>query len=134
MELLLGPGEGIDPGEEVDGVLGALGEGTPGLFDQFEEDRGDTDLFGEVGLGEAGDLADGMEWVDLGWDPGGSAGFVNLHLTKDTCNPYSVNHDDHAGEQQSEDQLRKYRLLPGSAVYDQGAGGGVVADIDEDGE
>ena len=56
MELLLGPGEGIDPGEEVDGVLGALGEGTPGLFDQFEEDRGDTDLLGEVGLGQASDL------------------------------------------------------------------------------
>ena len=53
MELLLGPGKGIDSGEEVDGVLGALGEGTPGLFDQFEEDRGDTDLFGEVGLSEA---------------------------------------------------------------------------------
>ena len=105
MELLLGPGKGIDPGEEVDGVLGAWGEGTPGLFDKFEEDRGDTDLLGEVGLGEAGDLADGMQWVDFGWDPSGSAGFVNLHLTKDTCIPYSVNHDDHAGEQQSQDQL-----------------------------
>ena len=131
MKLLLGPGEGIDPGEEVDGVLGALGEGTPGLFDQFEEDRGNTDLFGKVGLSEAGDLADGMEWMDLGWDPSGSAGFINLHLTKDTCIPYSVNHDDHAGEQQSENQLRKYRLLPGSAVYDQGAGGGAAADIDQ---
>ena len=75
-----------------------------------------------------------MQWVDFGWDPSGSAGFVNLHLTKDTCIPYSVNHDDHAGEQQSENQLRKYRLLPGSAVYDQGAGGGAVSDIDEDGE
>ena len=105
MKLLLGPGEGIDPGEEVDGVLGSLGEGAPGLFDQFEEDRGDADLLGEVGLGEAGDLADGMEWMDLGWDPGGSAGFINLHLTKDTCIPYSVNHDDHAGKQQSEDQI-----------------------------
>ena len=129
MKLLLGPGEGIDPGEEVDGVLGSLGEGAPGLFDQFEEDRGDTDLLGEVGLGEPGDLADGMKWVGLGWNSGGSAGFVNLHLTKDTCIPYSVNHDDHAGEQQSENQLRKYRLLPGSAVYDQGAGGGAVSDI-----
>ena len=97
MELLLGPGEGVDAGEEVDGVLGALGEGAPGLFDQFEEDRGDTDLFGEVGLGQTGDLPDGMKWMDLGWDPSGSAGFVNLHLTKDTCIPYSVNHDDHAG-------------------------------------
>ncbi len=58
MELLLGPGEGIDPGEEVDGVLGTGGEGTPGLFDQFEQDRGNTDLLGEVGLGEAGDLPD----------------------------------------------------------------------------
>ena len=58
MELLLGPGEGIDSGEEVDGVLGALGEGAPGLFDQFEENRGDTDLLGEVGLSEAGDLPD----------------------------------------------------------------------------
>ena len=56
MELLLGPGEGVDPGEEVYGVLGAWGQGAPGLFDQFEEDRGDTDLFREVGLGEAGDL------------------------------------------------------------------------------
>ena len=56
MELLLGPGEGIDPGEEMDGVLCAWGEGPPGLFDQFEEDCGDTDLFGEVGLSEAGDL------------------------------------------------------------------------------
>ena len=129
MKLLLGPGEGIDPGEEVDGVLGAWGEGAPGLFDQFEEDRGDTDLLGEVGLGEACDLADGMEWMDFGWDPGGSADFVNLHLTKDTCIPYSVNHDDHAGEQQSENQLRKYRLLPGSAVYDKRAGGRAVSDI-----
>ena len=109
MELLLGPGEGIDPGEEVDGVFGALGEGSPGLFDQFEEDRGDTDLFGEVGLSEAGDLADGMEWVDLGGDPSGSAGFIRIHLTKDTCNPYSVNHDDHAGEQQSKDGDRDVR-------------------------
>jgi len=56
LKLLLGQGERIDPGEEVDGVLGALGEGAPGLFDQFEEDRGDTDLFREVGLGETGDL------------------------------------------------------------------------------
>lgn len=56
MELLLGPGEGIDAGEEVDGVLGARGEGAPGLFDKFKEDRGNTDLLGEVGLGEAGDL------------------------------------------------------------------------------
>lgn len=103
MELLLGPGEGIDPGEEVDGVLGARSEGAPGLFDQFEEDRGDTDLLGKVGLSEAGNLADGMEWMDFGWDPSGSAGFVNLHLTKDTCIPYSVNHDDHAGKQQSKD-------------------------------
>ncbi len=133
MELLFGPGEGIDPGEEVDGVLGAWGEGAPGLFDQFEEDRGNTDLLGKVGLGEAGDLADGMEWMDFGWDPSGSAGFVNLHLTKDTCIPYSVNQDDYAGEQQSEDQLRKYRLLPGSAVHDTGAGGRSVSDIDEDG-
>jgi len=103
LELLLGPGEGIDPGEEVDGVLGAWGEGAPGLFDQFEEDRGNTDLLGKVGLGEAGDLADGMEWVDLGWDPSGSAGFFNLHLTKDTCNLYIVNQDDYAGKQQSKD-------------------------------
>ena len=87
----------------MDGVLGTWGEGTPGLFDQFEEDRGNTDLLGEVGLGEAGDLADGMEWMDFGWDPSGSAGFANLHLTKDTCIPYSVNHDDHAGKQQSKD-------------------------------
>ena len=129
MKLLLGPGEGIDPGEEVDGVLGSLGEGAPGLFDQFEEDRGDTDLLGEVDLGEAGDLADGMEWMDFGWDPSGSAVFFNLHLTKDTCIPYSVNHDDHAGEQQSENQLRKYQPFPGSAVYDQRAGGGAVSDI-----
>ena len=85
-------------------------------------------------MGEAGDLANGMEGVDFGWDPGGSAGFIRIHLTKDTCNPYSVNHDDHAGKQQSEDQLRKYRLLPGSAVYDEGAGGGAAADIDEDRE
>ena len=134
MELLLGPGEGIDPGEEMDGVLGTLGEGTPGLFDQFEEDRGDTDLFGKVGLSEAGDLADGMEWVDFGWDPGGSAGFINLHLTKDTCILYSVNHDDHAGEQQSEDGDRDGREVGGPSVYDEGAGGGAAADIDEDGE
>ena len=87
----------------MDGVLGALGEGTPGLFDKFKQDCGNSHLLGEVGLGEAGDLADGMEWMDFGWDPGGSADFVNLHLTKDTCNPYSVNHDDHAGEQQSKD-------------------------------
>jgi len=58
LELLLGPGEGIDSGKEVDGVLGTWGEGTPGLFDQFEEDRRNTDFFCEVGLGEAGDLAD----------------------------------------------------------------------------
>ncbi len=94
MKLLLGPGEGIDPGEEVDGVLGAGGEGAPGLFDQFEEDRGDTDLFREVGLSEVGDLADGMEWMDFGWDPSGSAGFVNLHLTKDTCIYYISNMND----------------------------------------
>ena len=56
MKLLLGPREGIDPGEEVDGVLSALGEGAPGLFDQFEENRGDTYLSREVGLSEAGDL------------------------------------------------------------------------------
>jgi len=56
LELPLGPGKGIDAGEEVDGVLGTWGEGTPGLLDQFEEDRGDTDLFREVGLSEAGDL------------------------------------------------------------------------------
>ena len=87
----------------MDSVLRAWGEGTPGLFDQFEEDGGNTDLFREVGLSEAGDLADGMEWMDFGWDPSGSAGFVNLHLTKDTCNPYSVNQDDHAGKQQSKD-------------------------------
>ena len=129
MELLLGPGEGIDPGEEVDGVLGSLGEGAPGLFDQFEEDRRDTDLLGKILLRQTGDLADGMKWVDFGWDPSGSAGLVNLHLTKDTCIPYSVNHDDHAGEQQSENQLRKYQPFPGSAVYDQGAGGGAVSDI-----
>jgi len=103
LELLLGPGEGIDAGEEVDGVLGACGEGAPGLFDEFEKNRGNTDLLGKVGLGETGDLADGMEWVDLGRNPSGSAGFVNLHLTKDTCIQYSVNHDDHAGEQQSKD-------------------------------
>ena len=103
MELLLGPGEGIDAGEEVDGVLGAWGEGAPGLFDQFEEDRGNTDLLGEVGLGEAGNLADGMEWMDFGWDPSGSAGFVNLHLTKDTCNPYSVNHDEDGNYQKPKD-------------------------------
>jgi hypothetical protein len=48
-------------------------------------------------LGQTGDLPDGMKWMDLGWDPSGSAGFVNLHLTKDTCIPSSVNHDDHAG-------------------------------------
>ena len=113
MELLLGPGEGIDSGEEVDGVLGAWGEGTPGLFDKFEEDRGDTDLFREVSLGEAGDLADGMEWVDFGWDPSGSAGFTRIHLTKDTCNLYSVNHDEHAGEQQSQDEDRDGREVGG---------------------
>ncbi len=56
MEPLLGPGEGIDSGEEVDSVLRAWGEGAPGLFDQFEEDRGNTDLLSEVGLGETGDL------------------------------------------------------------------------------
>lgn len=56
MQLFLGPGEGIDAGEEVDGVLGACGEGTPGLFDQFEEDRGDTDLLGKILLRQAGDL------------------------------------------------------------------------------
>ena len=56
MELLLGPRKGIDPGEEVDGVLGAWGEGTPGLLDQFEEDRGDTDLLGKILLRQAGDL------------------------------------------------------------------------------
>ena len=75
-----------------------------------------------------------MEWMDFGWDPSGSAVFFNLHLTKDTCIPYSVNHDDHAGEQQSENQLRKYQPFPRSAVYDQGAGGGAVSDINEDGE
>ena len=101
MELLFGPREGIDPGEEVDSVLGTGGEGPPGLFDQFKEDRGDSDLFGKVGLGETGDLADGMKWMDFGWDPGGSADFVNLHLTKDTCNPYSVNQDEDAGKYQS---------------------------------
>jgi len=56
LELLLRPREGIDSCEEVDGVLGTWGEGTPGLFDQLEEDRGDTDLLGKIGLGEAGDL------------------------------------------------------------------------------
>ena len=56
MELLLGPRKGIDPGEEVDSVLGTGGEGPPGLFDQFEEDCRNTDLSGEVGLGKAGDL------------------------------------------------------------------------------
>jgi hypothetical protein len=44
-----------------------------------------------------------MEWMDFGWDTSGSAGFFNLHLTKDTCNPYIVNQDDHAGKQQSKD-------------------------------
>ena len=130
MELLLGPGEGIDPGEEVDGVLGALGEGAPGLFDQFEEDRGDTDLLGKILLRQTGDLANGMEWMDLGGDPSGSAGFIRIHLTKDTCNPYSVNHDDHAGEQQSKDGDRDGREVGGPSVHDEGAGGGVVADID----
>lgn len=91
MELLLGPGEGIDPGEEVDGVLGALGEGTSGLFDQFEEDRGGTDLFGEVSLGEAGDLAHSMKRVNFGRNPSGSADFDFPHLTKDTCIYYNVN-------------------------------------------
>ena len=105
MELLLGPREGIDSRDQVDGVLSAWGEGASGLFDQFEEDRGDTDLLGKILLRQTGDLADGMEWMDFGWDPSGSAVFFNLHLTKDTCIPYSVNHDDHAGEQQSEDQL-----------------------------
>jgi hypothetical protein len=87
----------------MDGVLGTWGEGTPGLFDQFEEDRGDSDLLGKFGLGKAGDLADGMERMDFGWDPSGATGFINLHLTKDTCIHYSVNHDDHAREQQSKD-------------------------------
>ena len=87
-------------------------------------------MFGEVGLSEAGDLADGMKWVDLGGDPSGSAGFVNLHLPKDTCNPYRVNHDDHAGKQQSDDEDRDGREVGGPSVYDEGAGGGVVADID----
>ena len=134
MKLLLGPGEGIDPCEEVDGVLGTWGEGAPGLFDQFEEDRGDTDLLGKILLCETGDLADGMEWVDLGWDPSGSAGFINLHLTKDTCIPYSVNQDEDAGKQQSKDGDRDGREVGGPSVYDEGAGGGAVSDINEDGE
>jgi len=58
LELLFGPGEGIDPGEEVDSVLRAWGEGAPGLFDQLEEDRGDSDLLGKVGLSQTGDLPD----------------------------------------------------------------------------
>ena len=44
-----------------------------------------------------------MEWVDFGWNPSGSAGFVNLHLTKDTCNPYSVNHDEDGNYQKPKD-------------------------------
>ena len=40
----------------MDGVLGAWGEWATGLFDKFEEDRGNTDLLGEVGLSEACDL------------------------------------------------------------------------------
>ena len=91
MQLLLGPGEGVDPGEEVDSVLGACGEGAPGLFDQFEEDRGDSDLFREVGLSEAGDLAHSMKRVNFGRNPSGSADFDVPHLTKDTCIYYIVN-------------------------------------------
>lgn len=82
----------------MDGVLGAGGEGAAGLFDELEEDGRDTDLFGEVGLGEAGDLADGVEGVDFRWEPGGAADFGVLHLTKDTCIHYSVNHDEDADQ------------------------------------
>ena len=75
-----------------------------------------------------------MEWVDLGGDPSGSAGFIRIHLTKDTCNPYSVNHDEHAGEQQSQDEDRDGREVGGPSVYDSGAGGEAAADFDKDGE
>lgn len=80
MELLLGPGEGIDPGEEVDGVLCAWGEGAPGLFDQFEEDCRDTDLLGEVGLSEAGDLPGVVKGMGVFWEC--SCRLYLFHLTR----------------------------------------------------
>ena len=64
----------------MDGVLGAWGEGAPGLFDQFEEDRGDTDLFREVGLSEAGDLADIVEGMWVLWEC--RCRLFLFHLTK----------------------------------------------------
>ena len=118
----------------MDGVLGTGGEGAAGLFDQFEEDRGDSDLLGEVGLGEAGDLADGMKRVDFGGQAGRAAGFGRFHLTKDTCIYYSVNHDEDGNYQKPKDKDGKHRGFPGSAVSDAGAGGGAVSDINKDRE
>ena len=89
MELFLGPREGIDPGEEVDGVLNSVGEGTATLLDEFEHHGGDPDLFRELGLGQSGDPPRVVQRMDFL----GDAGWASLHLTKVTCNYYtSSNH------------------------------------------
>ena len=89
MELLLRPGEGIDPGEEVDGVLNPVGEGTTTLLDEFEHHGGDSDPLRELGLGQSGDppsVVQGMDFL-------GDTSWSGFHLTKVTCNYYtSSNH------------------------------------------
>ena len=46
---------------------------------------------GELLLGESGDLADPMQGMDFGRNPGGPTGFLIDHLTNNACIYYIVN-------------------------------------------
>ena len=78
----------------MDSVLRSVGQGPTGLLNQFEHRGGDSDLLGELLLGESSDLAGGMKWVDFGGNSSRSAGFGILHLTKDACIYYICNMND----------------------------------------
>ena len=78
----------------MDSVLRSVGQGPTGLLDQFKHRGGDSDLLGELLLGESSDLAGGMKWVDFGGNSSRSAGFGILHLTKDACIYYIGNMND----------------------------------------
>lgn len=78
----------------MDSVLRSVGQGPTGLLNQFKHRGGDSDLLGELLLGESSDLAGGMKWVDFGGNSSRSAGFGILHLTKDTCIYYIGNMND----------------------------------------
>ena len=90
LELLFVPRDRIDPGNQVNGILDAVGEGTTTLLDELKEHGGDTDALGELGLSHPSNPADVVQGVDLFGDTGWAGEF---HLTKVTYNQYYVNYD-----------------------------------------